>query len=109
VTRNALQLQIVKIWVEVLRVGSIGFNENFSSWLRLTARDPDAAGIQRVLYKRISLATLMFAPTVEKFAQTIRDPSLTRRQIFGIQPNGFRPSFFCVVAGALFRILQVGN
>ena len=92
VPRDALQLQIVNIWVEVLRVGSIGFNENSFELggdsllaIRMLAR------IQKVLHKRISLATPMLAPTVEKFAQTIRDPSLTRPQIFGIQPNGFRP------------------
>ena len=36
----------------------------------------------------------------------LRDPdSLKLSQVYGIQPNGFRPPFFCVGAGPLFRTL----
>jgi hypothetical protein len=48
----------------------------------------------------------MFAPTMERLAGMLRYPiTLKRPQMFGIKPEWFRPPFFCVGAGPLFRTL----
>jgi amino acid adenylation domain-containing protein len=105
--RDALDAQLVKIWEEVLRTKPIGLEEDFFDLggnsllaIRMLAR------VEKALNTRVTLATLMFAPTIERLAAMLRDPnSLRRPQVFGIQPNGLRPPFFCVGAGPLFRML----
>ena len=105
--RDALELQLVKVWEEVLRAKPIGIKEDFFELggnsllaIRMLAR------LEKALNTKITLATLMFAPTVERLAGMLRDPnSLKRPQVFGIQPDGFRPPIFCVGAGPLFRTL----
>jgi len=105
--RDALELQLVKVWEEVLNAKPIGIKEDFFELggnsllaIRMLAR------VEKILNTKITLATLMFAPTIERLAGMLRDPnSLKRPQVFGIQPHGFRPPFFCVGAGPLFRTL----
>jgi amino acid adenylation domain-containing protein len=105
--RDALELQLVKLWEEILCTKPIGINEDFFELggnsllaIRMLAR------LEKTLNAKITLATLMFAPTIERLAGMLRDPdSLKRPQVFGIQPQGFRPPFFCVGAGPLFRTL----
>jgi amino acid adenylation domain-containing protein len=105
--RDAFELQLVKVWEEVLRAKPIGIKEDFFELggnsllaIRMLAR------LEKALSMKITLATLMFAPTIERLAGLLRDPdSLKRPQVFGIQPDGFRPPFFCVGAGPLFRTL----
>ena len=104
--RDVVEVQLVKIWEEVLQARPIGIREDFFGLggdsllaIRMLAR------VEKVLHKKVNLATLMAAPTIELFALTLRDPSFARPQVFSIQPNGFRPPFFCVGAGPLFRTL----
>jgi amino acid adenylation domain-containing protein len=105
--RDALESQLVKIWEEILRAKTIGMKEDFFELggnsllaIRMLAR------VEKTLNTRVTLATLMFAPTIERLAAMLRDPnSLRRPQVFGIQPYGLRPPFFCVGAGPLFRTL----
>jgi len=111
--RDALELQLVRIWEEVLRANPVGIREDFFELggnsllaIRMLAR------VEKLLNTKITLATLMFAPTIERLAAMLRNPdSLKRPQVFGIQPHGFRPPFFCVGAGPLFRTLanRLGN
>ena len=105
--RDALESQLVKIWEEVLRTKPIGMKEDFFDLggnsllaIRMLAR------VEKALHTKVTLATLMFAPTIERLAAMLRDPNALRRpQVFGIQPEGFRPPLFCVGAGPLFRTL----
>ena len=105
--RDALQSQLVKIWEEILRTKPIGIKEDFFELggnsllaIRMLAR------VEKALNTRVTLATLMFAPTIERLAAMLRDPNpLWRPQVFGIQSHGLRPPFFCVGAGPLFRTL----
>jgi amino acid adenylation domain-containing protein len=105
--RDALELQLVKVWEDILCAKPIGIQEDFFELggnsllaIRMLAR------LEKLLNVKITLATLMFAPTIEGLAGLLRDPnSLKRPRVFGIQPEGFRPPFFCVGAGPLFRTL----
>jgi thioesterase domain-containing protein len=105
--RDALELQLVKVWEDVLGAKPIGIKEDFFELggnsllaIRMLAR------LEKALSAKITLATLMFAPTIERLAGMLRDPnSLKRPQVFGIQPDGFRPPLFCVGAGPLFRTI----
>jgi thioesterase domain-containing protein len=107
VPRDALESQLVKIWEEILRTKPIGMKEDFFELggnsllaIRMLAR------VEKALNAKVTLATLMFAPTIERLAAMLRDPnSLRRPQVFGIQPRGSLPPFFCVGAGPLFRTL----
>ncbi len=105
--RDSLEVQLVKLWEEVLHAKPIGIQEDFFDLggnsllaIRMLAR------VEKLVNAKITLATLMFAPTIEKLASMLRDRnSLKRPQVFAIQPDGFRPPFFCVGAGPLFRSL----
>ena len=106
-SRDAWELQLVKVWEDVLRVQPIGIKEDFFELggnsllaIRMLAR------VEKLVNTKITLAALMFAPTIERLAGMLRDPnSLKCPRVFGIQPDGSRPPFFCVGAGPLFRTL----
>jgi len=108
--RDALEVQLVKLWEEMLHTNPIGTKEDFFELggnsllaIRMLAR------VEKLVNAKITLAALMFAPTIEKLASMLRDPdSLKRPQVFAIQPDGFRPPLFCVGAGPLFRSLANG-
>lgn len=106
--RDAVEAQLVKIWEDVLHVRPIGVRHDFFQLgghsllaTRLLAR------IEQSFGKRIPLAALFLAPTVEQLAAALRDerPSESWPRVVPIQAEGRRPPFFCVGAGPLFRPL----
>jgi thioesterase domain-containing protein/acyl carrier protein len=108
--RDTLERQFVKIWEEILRIKPVGIREDFFELggnsllaIRMLAR------VEKELGHNISLGTLMLEATIERLAATVRNPHFfPPPQVFGIQPNGWRPPFFCVGAGPLFRSLAHG-
>ncbi|NJN82946.1 MAG: amino acid adenylation domain-containing protein [Caldilineaceae bacterium] len=100
--RDALELQLAKMWETILGRKPIGIRDNFFELgghsllaVRLFAQIEERFG------KTLSLATLFQAPTVEQLADILRQehwqPPWT--SLVAIQPGGSKPPFFCVHGG----------
>jgi aspartate racemase len=97
--KDALESQLVKVWEAVLDKQPIGVRQNFFELgghsllaVRLMHRIEQAFG------KRLPIATLLQAPTVEELANMLRrkgwSPSWSC--LVPIQPNGSKPPLFCI-------------
>lgn len=99
--RDSLQYQLTRVWEEVLGRGPIGIRDNFFELgghsilaVRLFAQ------IENVLRRRLPLATLFQAQTVEEMSKVMRQAGWQPpwSTLVPIQPSGTRPPFFCVHA-----------
>jgi amino acid adenylation domain-containing protein len=97
--RDTLELQLTQIWQQVLGLPSIGIRDNFFELgghsllaVRLLVQ------IQKAFDKKLPLATLFQAPSVEQLAHTLRQQgwSATLSSLVPIQPSGSKRPFFCV-------------
>jgi amino acid adenylation domain-containing protein len=100
--RNAIELQLMQIWEEVLHVHPIGIRDNFfdlggHSLLAVTL----TAKIQQHFDRQISLAALFQGGTIEELAVMLAaDPDTSiSSTIIPLQPHGTKPPFFCVHPG----------
>jgi len=99
--RDALELQLVRIWEKVLQTGPIGLEDDFFELgghsllaVRLFAEIEKATGA------RLPLATLFQSPTVGQIADVLRQRGWFSAwsSLVPIQPRGDRPPLFCVHA-----------
>ncbi|HTG43499.1 MAG TPA: amino acid adenylation domain-containing protein, partial [Verrucomicrobiae bacterium] len=97
--RDAVEQQLAKIWEKVLGVQPIGVADNFfdlggHSLLAVKV----FSQIEKNLGKKLPLATLFRAPTIEQIASVLRDENQTKSwsTIVDIQPKGSRPPFFWI-------------
>jgi thioesterase domain-containing protein/acyl carrier protein len=101
--RNELETQLIGIWERVLSVHAIGITDNFFSELGGDSLQAVLifAEIDKALGKRLPLASLFEAPTIEKLAQKIaRGPSERDwRPRVAIQLQGKNPPFFAIHGG----------
>ncbi len=105
--RDEVETKLVEIWKSVLGDRAVGINDNFfdlggNSLLasKLLVR------IEKAFGKRLAVAALFEAPTVQDFAVLLRDASTASTPaVVRIQGNGSRPPLFCVDGGPLFRPL----
>jgi len=97
--QDGIELALVRIWEDVLGVRSVSVRDNFFALgghsllaVRLFAR------IENVLGRRLPLATLFQAPTIEQLAAVMRKEgwSAPWSSLVVIQGGGGRPPFFCV-------------
>jgi aspartate racemase len=99
--RDTLELQMVKMWEEILGVQAIGIRDNFFDLgghsllgVRLFARIKEEFG------QELPLATLFQAPTVEQLADVLRQSqagwTAPWTSLVPIQTGGSKPPFFCV-------------
>lgn len=97
--RDALEQQLTKIWEKILGVQPIGVADNFFDLgghslmaVRVFSQ------IEKVLEKKLPLATLFRAPTIEEIARIMREENQTKAwsTIVDIQPKGSRPPFFWI-------------
>ena len=96
---DGIELALVRIWEEVLGVRSVSVRDNFFALgghsllaVRLFAR------IENLLGRRLPLATLFQAPTIEQLASAMREEgwSAPWSSLVVIHGGGARPPFFCV-------------
>jgi amino acid adenylation domain-containing protein len=101
--RNALETQLLAIWESVLSRHPIGITDNFFSGLGGDSLQAVRifAEIDKVLGKRLPLATLFEAPTIEKLAQKIARGLSERnwKPLVAIQLQGKNPPFFAIHGG----------
>jgi len=97
--KNEVEKTIARIWQKVLGVKQIGIHDNYFD---LGGNSINAARlfaeIEKVFNKRIPLATLLNAPTVEQFASIICKEEWSWSLLVPIQPGGSKLPFFCIHA-----------
>jgi thioesterase domain-containing protein/acyl carrier protein len=112
--RTALEKELVRIWEQILDCGPIGIRDSFFDlggnslhMVRLLAQ------IEEVFDKRLPIASLLGATTVEQLAAVLLQEESNDRLAYAvpIQSKGDKPIFFCVGAGPLLRPLseQLGS
>lgn len=99
--RHNLELRLTKIWEDVLSVQPIGVKDNFfdlGGHSLLAVRL--FAAVEKTFGKRIPLASLFKAPTVEQLARLLVEQNATGlcSSLVAIQPGGSRPPLFFVHA-----------
>lgn len=104
--RSQTEAELAKIVRALLGRGVVGVDENFfdlgfHSLLlsRLLLR------VNRAFERRLSLADVFGAPTIEQLARVIEEQRPSIRGVVPIRPSEGRPGLFCVRGGALFRPL----
>jgi amino acid adenylation domain-containing protein len=97
--RDEIERQLVKIWETVLGVQPVGIADNFfdlggHSLLAVKV----FSQIEKQIGRKLPLATLFRAPTVEQVAALLREENQSQSwsTIVDIQPNGSKPPFFWI-------------
>jgi len=97
--RNSIELQLAQIWEQVLEIQPISIIDNYfdlggDSLRALRLFDQ----IEQTFGKKLSLATLIQAPTLEQLAEVIgqESESVSFRSLVPIQPSGSKPPLFCM-------------
>jgi amino acid adenylation domain-containing protein len=99
--RDDIERQLTTIWKNVLGLESISITDNFFD---LGGHSLLAVKlfyeIEQVIGRKLALATLFQAPTIEQLASVIRDDRSEECEpsIVAIQKNGKKPPFFCIHA-----------
>ncbi len=108
--RDAIELELTRIWENVLGVEPIGIEDHFfdlggHSFLAMRL----AARIEKTFGKKLRLATIFMAPTIEKLAAVLRDEmqegSVTAgTSLVELQAKGTKPPLFFVhgAGGGMF-------
>jgi amino acid adenylation domain-containing protein len=114
IATNPLQVQLVRIWEEVLNKRPIGIRDNFfelGGHSLLAARLMHRTG--QALGKTLPLAMLFHAPTIEQLATVLRQDEWSRHwsSLVPVQPSGSQPAFFCVhgVGGNVVGFHRLGR
>jgi thioesterase domain-containing protein len=113
--RDELELQLTRIWEQVLDIPNLGVRENYFDLVSASYKDNrliDHVSMRAVTMfgeiaaetgKILPVATLLQAPTVEQLANVLRQeaPSLPWSSLVAMQPHGSKPPFFLIhAAGA---------
>jgi amino acid adenylation domain-containing protein len=105
--RSSTESRLVEIWKELLQVNPLSVTDDFFD---LGGDSLLAAGlmvrVEQLFGKRISMATLFQAPTIQQLAAVLETHVPSASRVIPIQPGGLLPPFFCIGAGPLFRPLS---
>ncbi len=102
VSRDSLDLQLIKLWEKILNVRPVGLRDNFFDLGGNSLGAVRLFSEMRKLYGRsFPLSVLFQAPTVEKLADIVRKGGWKPdwNSLVAIQPGGTKPTFFCVHGG----------
>ena len=101
-SRDSLDLQLIKLWEKVLNVRPVGLRDNFFDLGGNSLVAVRLFSEMRKLFGRgFPLSVLFQAPTVEKLADIIRKDGWSSRwsSLVPIQAGGSKSPFFCVHGG----------
>jgi amino acid adenylation domain-containing protein len=108
--RDELENQLTRIWEDVLGIQPVGITDNFFSLgghSLLVGRL--LAEIEKKTKKKLPMASLFQAPTIEKLAAVLRQEgwSASWTSLVTLQPDGTKPPFFCIpgILGNVFTDL----
>lgn len=96
---DELELELTKMWEQVLKIQPIGIEDNFFDLgghsllaVRLIAE------IEQVWQQKLPLATFLAAPTIGQFANILRQEqkSTTWSSLVEIEPRGSKLPLFCI-------------
>jgi amino acid adenylation domain-containing protein len=112
--RDHLEIQLTQIWEEVLAVKPIGITDNF---FELGGNSLIAVGlfvkIEKLCGRKLPLATLFQAQTIEEFAAVISQDewSAPWSSLVKIQPGNSKPPLFCVhsIGGNILEYYQMAH
>lgn len=97
--RNSIELQLAQMWEQVLEIQPISIIDNYfdlggDSLRALRLFDL----IEQTFGKKLSLATLIQAPTLEQLAEVLgqETESVPFTSLVPIQPSGSKPPLFCM-------------
>jgi thioesterase domain-containing protein/acyl carrier protein len=108
--RDAVELELSRIWEEVLGLQPIGIEDQFFDLgghsllaVRVSAR------IEKTFGRKLPLAAIFMAPTIERLAAVIRDEmredsATAGTSVVELQPKGTKPPLFLVhgAGGGMF-------
>lgn len=97
--RNPIELQLVRIWEQILDIEPISVTDNFFELGGDSLRALSLfTQIEQIFGKSLSLSTLLQTPTVEQLASVLSQEteSVAWSSLVPIQPHGSKPPFFCV-------------
>ena len=108
--RDAVELELTRIWEEVLGIEPIGIEDNFfdlGGHSLLAVRV--ASRIEKSFGRKLPLAAIFMAPTIERLAAALRDEMREDSAVAGtsvveLQPKGTQPPLFLVhgAGGGMF-------
>ncbi|WP_310422568.1 amino acid adenylation domain-containing protein [Chamaesiphon sp. VAR_48_metabat_135_sub] len=98
-SQDEVELQLTKIWKQVLGIEQIGIEDNFfelggHSLLAVRA----ISAVEKIWHQKLPLATFLAAPTIREFANVIRQErgSTAWSSLVSIESRGSRPPLFCI-------------
>ncbi|HSF42717.1 MAG TPA: amino acid adenylation domain-containing protein [Thermoanaerobaculia bacterium] len=98
--RNALELQLVHLWEEILGVQPIGVEDDF---FELGGNSLSAVRLVALIRKRLErnllLSTLATAKTISALALAMQPGEAAPQHLVPIQPHGARPPLYCIHPG----------
>jgi amino acid adenylation domain-containing protein len=98
-SQDEVELQLTKIWKQVLGIDRIGIEDNFfelGGYSLLAVRA--ISEIEKLGYQRLPLSTFLAAPTIKEFANLIRIKKAvtTWPSLVPIESRGSKPPLFCM-------------
>jgi aspartate racemase len=112
--KNLLELELIRIWEELFQRSDIGRHDNFFDLgghslqaVRLVTE------LEKLVGRRLSIASLFHFPTIESFAQQLVDSNRAPAwsSIVPLQPHGTRPPIFFIhgLGGDVFVFLELAK
>jgi amino acid adenylation domain-containing protein len=95
--RDLLEQQLIEIWGKALGMAKVGVRDDFftlggHSLLAVSV----LRQVEKAVGKKMPLVALLQAPTVEGFANALRNSGWAAPAVIAVQPKGSRPAFFCI-------------
>jgi acyl-CoA synthetase (AMP-forming)/AMP-acid ligase II len=98
------EVRLAGIWCKVLGLDRVGIHHNFFDLGGDSSAATQMLGhIGQAFGKRLEMAALFEAPTIDLLALLLRDSPSVRPRVSTIQAGGPGPPFFCVHGHPLFR------
>ena len=97
---SALEIALVHLWSQVLRLEAIGIDDNYFDLGGTSIKAVELfTQLEQRCGQKLPLSTLLEAPTIKQLAQVLQQEAVTWSPLVAIQPKGTKPPLFCPHAG----------